>query len=515
MVRARKGACGLPISTTAISVAQLSALDQQSKKKKVPELKVEDDIDDEDNPRWEIFEDWVVNIHHPKLYPHHLVRRWKDMPEEELLAAGLIQSYKNQREARANVSHQDTGSDFVAFDQKTENYYVGQCKCYTSCKLGQNMKLGGFFLQNGKRNIYGGFLYSYSELSQPFYDNLRDQTGEIVPHVVGKEFEEYYKFHYPKSIECDVDDSSHDEVSLSLRPHQVRAIAALCEPNENDRQYLHMACGTGKTKVCGHVLQNKRPKVIICAAPLLMAGNQLKRRLPSYLGDDYKILLVDSDTSRGGTTDPEEVRQFLLENDRVIIFTTFKRFNITASLFVGDSPVRSLSDAYLVVNEVHNVYCNNRLLVDCIKTFPHSLYMSATIPVELVNDLGGRMSFNYSVASAINDSQICDYRLILPRLGIESGVDDDDDDDDDGAVPYLIDEDNGENDAVTYFSSRKSEMKAKTEFLVTGMQKKGSKRCIVYLSSSEECKLSMKLSIFPAVILCSLHVWVRIQVTLY
>ena len=500
MVRANKGACGISISSTAMGLSQL---EKEQSKKIVPELKIDDfivnDITKEDE-RWDIFEDWVVNLYHPKNYPDHWVRLWKDMDdEEELLKMGLIQSYKNQREARTNVSRQDTGSDFVALDRKTGEYFVGQCKCYTSCNLGQNMKLSGFFLHSGKMNISGGFIYSYSELTQQLKENLNGQKNPIQYHVVGKEFEEYYQLHYPrKSIERDVDDNASNEVSLPLLPHQERAVKAICEPNDNDNQYLHMACGTGKTKTCGQVLQNKRPKVIICTAPLLLAVDQLKRRLPSFLGDDYKTLLVDSDTSIGGTTDPEEVRKFLLENDRVILFTTFESFHITASMFMNDSPIRPLSDTYLVVDELHNVLRKDRLC-DHIKIFPHSLYMSATITDELVDKLGGRMSFNYSVASAINDSIICDYELILPRLDTnltttknelmaEINGDVDDDNVDDDSISDVMDGDGEEIDVVetsTYLSSA-AELKAKAEFLVTGMLKTGSKRCIVYLSSLSE-----------------------------
>ena len=88
LVSAHKvSACGLPISSTALGVSQLFTTDQTSKKQ-LQELKEEDDnlnSETKIDPRWRIFEDWVVKVLHPRLHPDHLVRHWKDVPEEELM----------------------------------------------------------------------------------------------------------------------------------------------------------------------------------------------------------------------------------------------------------------------------------------------------------------------------------------------------------------------------------------------------------------------------------------------
>ena len=99
--------------------------------------------------------------------------------------------------------------------------------------------------------------------------------------------------------------------------------------------------------------------------------------------------------------------------------------------------------------------------------------MSATIPEELYEVVDCELVFEYGMAEGIKNNYIVDYNVWLPQVVKKE---------DGNTIEIDIPE-----------GFDKSEICSKVLFLVTGMLQTGSKRCIVYLSSKEECKLFNEL----------------------
>ena len=169
-----------------------------------------------------------------------------------------------------------------------------------------------------------------------------------------------------------------------------------------------------------------------------------------FLDNKYKCLLVDTE----GTTDIDEIELEIENNEYLIIFSTFKSAeDLLNEIVTGEE--------YLIVDEVHNALN----MGDFINKFENCLLMSATIPEKLYEEFDDIINvYNYGIAEAIQNKYICDYEVHLPFI------------------------DNGIIEVSKDFPGD-----AKVEFLITGMLKTGSRRCIVYLSSCAECELFMNM----------------------
>jgi superfamily II DNA or RNA helicase len=277
----------------------------------------------------------------------------------------------------------------------------------------------------------------------------------------------------------------NDETKLILRPYQEEAIETLLQPSsevsevtsdesdydESDcgseisyenRKIVKLFTGGGKTVIAANLFKRTNYKLIICIAPLLTSVENLEERIKPFL-QNYESLTVDSDTH--GCTDEDEIKKFLTtKNNNKIIFSTYIS---TENILVNALRDVDKSDAFLLVDEVHNmVKVNNTELCEFSNTFKNALFLSATIPEELYEQVNAELVFDYSIGKAIQDDFCVDYTVYLPLIDEETN-----------SIKIDIPDD---------LSELPKDLTNKAIFLANGMLLKGNRKCIAYLSNIEE-----------------------------
>lgn len=241
----------------------------------------------------------------------------------------------------------------------------------------------------------------------------------------------------------------NNEKKLELRSYQREAINVILGPG---RKIIDIACGLGKTLIASHVLKESSYKKIICIAPLRISVEQLMDRISVFL-PKYKHILVDSE----GTTDEYIIRDFIKNNSNFVIYSTYKSFiNILNNVLIGDE--------YLIVDEVHNALN----MIEIFNKYGNILFMSATIPEEFYESIKDIKSiYRYNMSDGIKNGYICDYEIYLPYI-------------------EEFDENNNKD-------SNKYDWNIKINFLIEGLKKTGSQRCIVYLKNCNECDIFLNI----------------------
>lgn len=123
-----------------------------------------------------------------------------------------------------------------------------------------------------------------------------------------------------------------------------------------------------------------------------------------------------------------------------------------------------LSNSVLIVDEAHNLINNNKL-IKIIKSFPKVLLMTATPPSQMEEIVGCDTIYNYSIGDAVSNKYICDHRFYLPMIK-EKVID-------------IV--------KPTELTKLDDDLCKKGLFVINGMLKTGSRKCIVYMSSIDEC----------------------------
>jgi superfamily II DNA or RNA helicase len=397
---------------------------------------------------WERFEHHSVK-EHMRLYDGHIAWHSSVIPENELYEAGVIHSFNKHRMNRIRMRNEgkpfhyrDYGMDFLA-KSSSGTYHACQAKHYTTRKVTAK-DIGSFFAILMGQIPNTGYLYTSGRIEINLKECIQNSNGKLVHHSL--------QFKAPCA------ERPIAEPVLSLRTYQEEAVAAALVPGKN---VLDIACGLGKTLILGHVLKASSHSHVICVAPLRMSVQNLMDRIGAFL-PTHRHFLVDSDA--GGTTDPDAVRAALEDTSPMVLYTTVASFQEVVH------PVASHSE-YLIVDEVHNTVHSNKMCA-AINVYENSLCMSATIPEELYEKVDATCVYKYNVASGIRNGYICDYEIVIPFL--VTTADETPNTYVDVKTPTELE---GEGDWIF-----------RALFLATGMFLYGSKRCIVYLPTCEDCE---------------------------
>lgn len=383
------------------------------------------------DPSWRRLEYEAINTH-KVLNPTHVAKHWSHVSEKDLMECGFLTNAKIHRTTRS--SFQEYGLDGLAIDQDT--YHAIQVKHY-STNVGSK-ELGTFYevlflRMRMKNNQSKGYIYTSGDITTGLKECIKNSTG-ILSHSIVKHHE-----------------NVESEEELRLRPYQEDALSALDEFDTNCLAVINLPCGCGKTTIAWHHLAQCEYNLIICIAPLRVSVDNLKKTI---ILDEYKVLVVDSDP--GGTTDEKEIESFLLTQEKKIIFSTFDSARDILSKYTSFITENS----YILVDEVHNLVSKPKLC-DFVNKFNQGLLMSATVPEELYEAVNCELAYQYTISEAITNKYVCDYQVWLPNI-------------EDTQIPIeLVD--------------IKNDLLSKVLFLVHGMLYTGSKRCIVYCTSQQEC----------------------------
>ncbi len=419
-----------------------------------------------------------------QLETNNLTFHWNNVPEDFLIESGFLTDKYKQRMKR-KLSYEKDGISYnllgeYGLDGMSKEvcdgkiiYHGIQCKYWKTTvpliKLNTFIDVvdNRFFLKNNESK---GYLYCRKGISE----------------CTKKYFEEKK---YYETINFDIDyenimENNNDNYDYSwnnnhiLKDYQSEAIEKLLEDsNWKGVKSLIMPCGTGKTVVFCNFLKKRRYKNIFIFSPLKIHSKQNLERIKSYL-PNYDFLLINSDIE--GIRDIEKIKNKFDENKNCIYSSTYcSAKDLFKELFIelfneNDKEEYliqkkfDLNNSILIIDEAHNII-NEKILINIVKYFPRTLLVTATPPQELEELVNSKIIFNYSLNEAIKNENICDYEIFLPLIEYNNNIS--------SILINIPDELNGlDNDLLK-----------KGLFLINGMLKTGSRRCIVYLKSIDEC----------------------------
>ena len=300
-----------------------------------------------------------------------------------------------------------------------------------------------------KNYLSKGYLYHTGPLEKNVEDDLLNNDA-IVPIKMKNIYDN-------KLDKNNLNDKNIENTQIELRNYQKEGLKKLSN-NWNGIKCFIMPCGTGKTLVISNYLKNQKIKNIFIVSPLRIHAKQFLNYVKPFL-TDYKTLLADSD----GNLNLEDIKNILC--DKSIISTTFKSAKDTISKLFDKKYNFNSDNSILIIDEAHNLI-NNDELHDLVKKFNKTLLVTATPPSQLNEIFDCETIFEYKMSEAIKDKFICDYQIYLPLI-IDNRIN----------INKPMEIDHLDN-----------ELSLKGLFIINGLLKTGSKKCIVYLSNIKECE---------------------------
>jgi superfamily II DNA or RNA helicase len=403
----------------------------------------------------------------------HRTWLWASVPEDVLEQSGYITNYLRHRMNRLERYRNreqhllpDYGIDAVAFDGSV--HHILQMKHYpsgnriTGGDLGTTLAVSGKFRsKNQASKIY---LYFHGQFESNFADCLPylpivpihlpavvDGVKGEVTTVTGVTTA-ILDLKIVDEVVSVVDDVIN-ESTYPLFAHQTECLRCLSEDWDGNGSIV-LPCGTGKTIIL-NTFAKRYTKVIYLSRYRSHADQNLHRFTP-FTNSGQLCHLVDSD----GTRDVDQLRQ-ITKTDSWMLSATYKSVDVLLKVFRdgtdGGEDGDGIEDVLVIIDEVHNAETNDNIKRFC-ELFQRSLGATAT-PSE---DSHWTPLFTYSLSDAISTGVICDYNVYLPEVTDVTGSE----------LGIVIDD---------------SEMLYQAKFLLDGLLKTGSRRCIAKLSSKAEC----------------------------
>jgi hypothetical protein len=413
---------------------------------------------------------------------------WSMVAHEDLFKSGYINDYNKHRKYKQNASLEgntirDVGVDFIGVAK--DHYIMGQSKLYASRvglkDIGTWLAKCAVCMQCSTHNT--GVLCTVNGCT---HEVLEDCQSMKVSHIKM----EYIKFQtwYNKS-KIEHNSSLVNEYELPLRDYQKQVIQESCDhilQTTIAKVVLNLTCALGKTVIIGHILSKLQPKCIIAAAPIRTDVENLYDRLPFFL-PNHKVFLFNSDNTSYIEDLIDEYKECVKNKKSLLILTTFVTLSDKIAAFItkkcGGKPKKEekemqqyFQDAFFVIDEAHDIPKSNKSLLHVLNASSKALYCTATLPVDFHVICNYTLCIDkYDFPFALQNKYVVDYRIFVPmRLICHESLDE----------VYKI---------VSSHKIVSMEITEKASFLMKGMLQAGLRRCIVYLTTKEECKEFIKV----------------------
>jgi superfamily II DNA or RNA helicase len=463
---------------------------------------------------------------------HHLIDSgnyewvylWKHVPEAELFESGIMDDWNQSRIVRKVGRSEgligDIGTDLL-IKAKDGKYSLVQCKHYNNENILRIEDLGTFyFMMMNYTQYVNGIVYYTSKLSKLLNDHSKKVNSNIKYNLEPFNTARYIELMNTiyKPLE-NINDSSNTK--LTPRDYQLEAIGQL---RAKQRTVCQLPCGMGKTLIAIKLAEQYNQVIVI--TPLKIYCEQNMERFKSQMPSEYFMMIIDSDND-GRNID--KIKKFIGDNEKICLFATFKSVDIVNKL-ISDKIVNNY---YVIIDEFHNLSVSDILKDDLednleeelldevnqdngnseddLEDFEeddladsdddieepennqsemykllHSdsriLFMSATPKLmgsdndysedcDIDEEIFGNIDYKMDMRTAIERGGICDYMVYVPTLSIEksTGLD---------KIQEEVD-----------ISKYDKELVIKARFIIRGMMNNGSRKCIVYLQTQEECRV--------------------------
>ncbi len=409
---------------------------------------------------------------------------WKKVPEKVLRECNILGDWNIHRLNRINNKMifsnnnnnddnyenqlMDLGADIILrkdnINDNTYQYFIVQCKNYSSNNQVSIKKLAGFYFMITQCEI-SGILYYTSKLN----NNIIHQRNSKLVTYINKPFDN-------ENLDNTIELSTSTYTDLLNKPYdyQIEAYDILYKCFlHNNRAILNLPCGLGKTLISIMLGLNYDQIVIISPLKEYCLQN-LERFMSEIKYKDYKGLLIDTD----GTRDINKISEFILNNNKIVLSVCYKSCDVLLQIINLFK-----SNHLIIIDEFHNISKNdiNGLIPNGIggvlQTKLNILFMSATPRIfnigddeddeedemfDTTNELFGKIEYKYEFRDAIKTNKICDYEVYIPDIQLDNNK--------------FIDDIRNEVDLTDLTNDNL----IKSNFLLRSMLETGSQRCIIY-----------------------------------
>ena len=240
----------------------------------------------------------------------------------------------------------DCGIDLVYEDQE-ERHWAIQSKCIAPDREISKAEIDSFLSESNDPRIYGRLLIAST-----------DGIGKNAQQVIERQEKQVVCFLREHFRQSEVEfPASRDDLTTGRRkdkrrprPHQREAIQnVVAGLHSQERGQLLMACGTGKTLTSLWIKEELKAKRTLVLLPSLSLLSQTLREWTATCRTEFKWICVCSDKSVAEqdktidgwienrselgvpvTSEPEEIKRFLLEQEEGIIFSTYQSSPLVA-----------------------------------------------------------------------------------------------------------------------------------------------------------------------------------------
>lgn len=230
--------------------------------------------------------------------------------------------------------------------------------------------------------------------------------------------------------------------SIEPRNYQKEIVEKAVDYFENnDRGILYMPCGTGKTLTSFWIALNLKYNNKICiAVPSLYLLSQFYHTWSEMYNCKYLLVCSDTDIESYSdiglllTTQVDEIEDYLekYKDEQIIIITTYQSSerlaeacynkNIIIDICIFDEAHKTTGRAnknFAFLLHDSNILIKKRLAM----TATEKIYNGETnTNIISMNDknIYGKVIYTYSLKQAIEQKQLCDYKIIAPLITDES-----------------------------------------------------------------------------------------------
>lgn len=484
-------------------------------------------------PRCYAYEHQTIS-HYAQEHPDVLVWHWKNIPEIQLAKSGWSLADLRVTRTTDGVAC-EYGLDGLAYDPVTRAYTGIQCKYYTSAWITHHA-LSTFAATvfdclapaNASR-VGGGNDASY--VNGVLYTPPSTRVHPRVTHSFKESFVhariEHARLEFVGEDATSAAPAPNDDAvrqrGLELRDYQVEAVekllVALGGPTgasriaDDDFDDLYessssgggssagdrdayptvacagMPCGTGKTLVAAELALRLEERVVVVVSPLIALCEQNADRMGARFDGARAVARVWSGATaerrRGVKRDEHgDVIESVVERAAIELADAIERaFDAEhpepLAIFVTFASARDVLGALgdrpfaLVVDEAHNAPCDADV-VALIKASTRTALFTATPTDELVIELCATIAYRMTLGEAIERGLVCDYELVIPKA-IDLAQD---------GWEVQLSEFGGDDDR---------EMVARCVFLAARMLLDGSRKCVVFCRTKDECRRLVRL----------------------
>lgn len=458
-------------------------------------------------------------------------KHWNNVSHEMLYLMGIINNYNKYRLLKVqsiksdNINLvRDVGIDFVGYNNYSNNYIAGQCKLYETNVSYDDVGtwFGELLVMKTKNVLNTGILCTINNISVKLFETMS---------AVGLNHIKYDRNHFLDWNEERKRIMNYDEekeVNCIRRDYQVDVVKrtvyhfeSTTSLNEERKVVLNLVCSLGKTLLIGDTLAKLKPNCVIMMAPYKTDVENLFYRIPAFLKENYDFLLFDSDKSANINIVLSAIENCIKLNRKLVIFTTFKSaLEKIAKYLYSDSTETDnadenivsesedefiidedfddtldnkededddedegisdleeevendkikdfLKNAFIVVDEVHEISVKRKELLNLINDCKKGLFCTATLPKRFKEYINYTLCINeYDFNYALNNKYIVDYKIM---------------------IPIALTKDETLEEVYKLVKNGDLSIIQKAAFLIKGMLQTGSRRCIVYLSTKDEC----------------------------